>query len=100
MPGLILINPPVCKPSEPPAGIARLAGFLTGHGISCSLVDLNLEGAVYLLGSAGPAAQGGIDTWSRRALRGRQTNLALLKDRRTYARPDRYRRAVSDLERA
>ena len=48
----------------------------------------------------GLSAQGGFDTWSRRALRGRQRNLALLKDRGAYAHPDRYRRAVSDLERA
>ena len=39
------------------------------------------------------------DTWSRRAFKGRSRNLAALRDIATYRTPDRYRRAVSDLNR-
>jgi radical SAM superfamily enzyme YgiQ (UPF0313 family) len=37
------------------------------------------------------------DTWSRRAAKGRVRNLAALRDIKTYQAPDRYRRAISDL---
>src|SRR5512135_536138 len=100
MPGLILINPPVAKPSEPPAGIARLAGFLTGHGLQSTLVDLNLEGMLCLLESARLSSHAAADTWSRRAVRHWQKNLSLIKERKVYTQSDQYRRAVADLDRA
>ncbi|HAJ26625.1 MAG TPA: hypothetical protein DCG53_05175, partial [Syntrophus sp. (in: bacteria)] len=45
----LLIHPPVSKPCEPPAGIARLAGSLREHGISCTVIDANVEGLHFLL---------------------------------------------------
>ena len=97
---MILIYPPVSKPSEPPAGIARLSGFLRHHGVKCRVLDANLEGMTYLLKSAGLFSPEAPDTWSRRALRNWPKNVASLKDRRTYAHIDRYKRAVADLNRA
>ncbi len=85
----------MAKPSEPPAGIARLAGALRAHGAPCRVIDANLEGLLWLLDTSGPAD----DTWSRRALRHRHRHLAALRSPDTYASPDRYGRAVSDLER-
>ena len=69
MHSVILIYPPVSKPSEPPAGIARLSGFLNHNGVKPVLLDANLEGLMYLLKSAGLSPDKAQDTWSRRALR-------------------------------
>ena len=45
---MILVNPPVVKPCEPPAGIAKLCGALNQHGIKYSVWDANLEGLLSL----------------------------------------------------
>lgn len=91
----LLIHPPIAKAGEPPAGIARLAGALRTAGISCRVLDANLEGQLHLL--AQPAAA--TDTWSRRAANHREQHLSSLRDAATYAAPARYSRAVSDLNR-
>lgn len=92
---MLLIFPPLAKASEPPAGIARLAAALEAHGRPCRLLDANLEGQLWLL----EQPQVATDTWSRRAFKGRSRNLAALRDIATFRTPDRYRRAVSDLNR-
>jgi hypothetical protein len=92
---MLLIFPPLAKACEPPAGIARLAAHLKAHGIPCRLLDANLEGQLWLLDQPSGAS----DTWSRRASRGRAHNIAALRDMAVYQTPDRYRRAVSDLNR-
>ncbi len=93
--GMLLIFPPIAKACEPPAGIARLAACLHGHAIPCRVLDANLEAQLWLLGQPCVAA----DTWSRRAGRNLPANLANLRDRRTYRSPDRYNRAVRDVNR-
>lgn len=92
---MLLIFPPIAKACEPPAGIARLAAALHAHGRPCRLLDANLEGQLWLLGQP-PTAH---DTWTRRAFKGRNDNLAALRDAKIYLNPDRYQRAVSDLNR-
>lgn len=92
---MLLIHPPVAKPGEPPAGIARLAGALRAHGIPCHLLDANLEGMLHLLEQ--PPIAG--DTWTRRASKHRAAHLEALRSISTYRTPDRYRRAVGDLNR-
>ena len=92
---MLLIHPPVAKPGEPPAGIAQLAGCLRSHGISCTLLDANLEGLLFLLGQARDPE----DTWSARALRHRDANLDALRTPALYCNPDRYQRAVRDCNR-
>ncbi len=92
---MLLIHPPVAKPGEPPAGIARLAGELRAHGLPCRVLDANLEGLLWLLEQPSPAT----DTWTRRASRSRADHLAALRGMDAYRSPDRYRRAVSDLNR-
>lgn len=92
---MLLIHPPVAKPGEPPAGIARLAGSLQAHGLPCRLLDANLEGLLWLMEQPVTAA----DTWTRRAVKGRAGHLAALRDPRTFRSPDRYVRAVRDLNR-
>lgn len=92
---MLLIFPPIAKACEPPAGIARLAGALQANNIPCRLWDANLEGQLWLLEQP-PQAD---DTWSRRAARHRQRNLALLRSQDTYRNMDRYPTAVRDLNR-
>ncbi|MFH1146603.1 MAG: radical SAM protein, partial [Pseudomonadota bacterium] len=92
---VILIHPPVAKPCEAPAGIARLAGALNRHGIECAMLDAGLEGFLYLL----RRPQTRTDTWTRRAVRNLSGNLAALVDPRTYGHFDRYKRAVRDVNR-
>lgn len=92
---MLLIHPPVSKPSEPPPGVARLAGALRQSHLSCSVWDANLEGLLWLLHRA-PIAS---DTWTRRALRHRDGHLDLLRSPGGYVHFDRYRKAVGDLNR-
>lgn len=90
---MLLIHPPVAKPCEPPAGIARLAGTLRTHGLSCSVFDANLEALLYLMHAARPKK----DPWSRRACKNRRNDLEALRSPCLYTAPERYRRAVADV---
>nr|MBF0222625.1 radical SAM protein [Desulfobulbaceae bacterium] len=92
---MLLIFPPTAKPSEPPAGIARLAGVLKGNNIPCTTLDANIEGLLFLL----QLPLNSLDTWSKRAYRSIGKNLNALKTPTLYQSPDRYTRAVVDLNR-
>ena len=92
---MLLIFPPAAKPCEPPAGIAKLAGALNAQGISCMVLDANLEGILSLMQKPQTAS----DTWTRRAVKNISSNLAALRDPRTYRNPDHYSRAVKDVNR-
>lgn len=95
MPCMLLIFPPVARPCEPPAGIARLSGALKAGGLDCRLLDANLEALLWLLGEP-PMSN---DTWTRRAVGSRSRHLDALRDPATYGSPDRYVRSVRDLNR-
>lgn len=92
---LLLIHPPVAKPGEPPAGLARLAFALKSGGVAGSVWDASLEGLLDLLDR--PAAAK--DTWSRRAAAHVRENLAALKTPAVYENRDQYQRAVRDINR-
>ena len=92
---MLLIFPPAAKPCEPPAGAAKLAGALKAQGISCRVLDANLEGLLHLMHTPQTAS----DTWTRRAVKNSSSNLAALRDPRTYRNPDHYSRAVKDVNR-
>jgi radical SAM superfamily enzyme YgiQ (UPF0313 family) len=92
---MILVNPPVAKPCEAPAGIAKLAGALQHHNVPCSILDANVEGLLSLL--KGVPAQH--DTWTKVASRRLPDNLKLLTSREGYENFDRYKRAVMDVNR-
>ena len=93
---LLLIHPPVAKPCEPPAGIAKLCGALSSRGVRVEVLDANLEGLLSLLRD--PALPPP-DTWTQRASRHLSGHLSSLKEWKTYHHVDRYKRAVSDLNR-
>ncbi len=93
---MLLIFPPLAKACEPPAGIPRIAGFLRGNGLDCTLWDANIEGQLYLL----TLQQSPDDTWSKRAWKHISRNLQALRSSELYLHSDRYQRAVRDLNRA
>ena len=92
---MILIHPPIAKPCEPPGGIAKLAGALKRNGLRYIVLDANLEGLLYLI--QGPPTAS--DRWTSRAFRNRNHHLQALRSAKTYCFPDRYRRAVADINR-
>jgi hypothetical protein len=92
---MILIYPPVAKPCEPPAGIAKLCGALDHFGIGYRVLDTNLEGLLSLL-EVPPVS---LDTWTSRAFHHLPRHLASLKAWDTYQQDGRYRRAIKDLNR-
>ncbi len=92
---ILLIYPPVSRPCEPPAGLSRLAGALRSNGIRCSILDANLEGLLFMLENP-PILK---DKWSNRAYRNLERNLTSLRSDHAYRNLDRYKRAVSDLNR-
>src|SRR5512144_2555184 len=116
---MLLVFPPAAKPCEPPPGIAKLAGALRSRGISCQLLDANLEGMLHLAGQsqaasdtwtrranrkwtrmdANKASQHAADTWTRRAVNNISTNIAALRHPGTYRSFSRYSRAVRDVNR-
>ncbi len=92
---ILLINPPLVKPSEPPPGIARLYGTLRAEGAACAVIDANLEGILHLFGKNPPDP----DRWTRRAVRNQSRNLDLIRSPLGYRDLQHYKRAVSDLNR-
>ncbi len=92
---MLLIYPPVARPCEPPAGIARLCASLKHYGINYTTLDANLEGLLSLL-KIPPIAS---DTWTKRASRHSPGHLASLNNWDGYRDDGRYRRAIKDLNR-
>jgi len=94
---ILLIHPPLVKPSEPPAGIGRLSACLQAHGVEHDIIDANLEGLYYLLHQESQKDQTG--RWNMRACKHLDVNLFALQDIRTFGNFSRYSRAVSDINR-
>jgi len=92
---LMLIYPPVSRPCEPPAGIARLCAALKSNGASVTVLDANLEGLLHVLQS--PVQSG--DTWTRRAVNNTTRHLDDLRSGRAFKDPATYSRVVRDLNR-
>jgi len=92
---VLLIHPPIAKPSEPPAGLAKLSGALAASGVHHALLDANIEGMLHLIHTD----NGCTDTWTRRSSRNASRNLTLLRSRNGYSDFSRYQRAVADTNR-
>ena len=89
---MLLIHPPLSKPSEPPAGIARLAGAV--DKLSLSIVDANPDAILRTI--HGPITDD--DTWTRRSKKNLLSNLNYLRQSNTWE-IDKYIRAVMDINR-
>jgi hypothetical protein len=95
-PRIILIHPPMSKPSEPPAGLALLAGCLRANGVNYLAIDANLEGILYL--HTNFEFDGNVnDNWTKRANKNLKANLGSLKDYGIYKKLSHYRRTVNDI---
>lgn len=92
---MLLIYPPVAKPSEPPAGLARLAGALNRHQVQHRIIDANLEALFHRLQNPVP----GVDSWTRRASGHLSANIDALWSGQALHNLDRYKRIVSDINR-
>lgn len=97
---ILLVHPPVAKPSEAPAGLAKLSGALRQHDLSHSVMDLNLEAQLFLLDKNAAAGTRSTDTWTRRAVKNTGKNLKAIRARSTYGNIDRYGQVVRELNRA
>lgn len=97
---MILLYPPVSKPCEPPAGIARLSGALSLYGVRHRILDANLEALLYIMNCQQIASGRQSDKWTVRAIRNALNNYASLRDANTYHHFEHYKRAVVDLNRA
>lgn len=93
---IILIHPPVAKPSEPPAGLAKLSACLTANGVLHQVIDANVEGLLYLA-RASAQANTSSGRWDIRACKHLESNLAALRNISTYRNKSRYTRAVLDI---
>ncbi|NNF97872.1 MAG: radical SAM protein [Desulfobacteraceae bacterium] len=91
----LFIHPPISKPCEPPAGLAKLGHALSANGINYHLYDANLAGLLRLLGQPVSAT----DTWTRRAVKHVAPNLNLIRQQSTYTNRDKYKRTVMDVNR-
>lgn len=94
---IILLNPPVTKPGEPPAGLARLCGALLAHEVDFAAADLNIEGLLYLMERRSHV--GTSDKWTARAGKNFRKNLDLLRSGRALENFDSYKKAVLELNR-
>ena len=92
---MLLIYPPVAKPSEPPAGLAKLAGALTHHHINHQIIDANLE--AFFQRVQGPVNSP--DQWTQRAGRHLASNLTALCNGQAFRNLDFYKRTVIDINR-
>lgn len=92
---VLLIHAPVAKPGEPPAGIARLKGSLNQNGISCSVIDANIDGLYFILNQKSQAT----DKWSVDAYKLKERHLVQLKNKNAFKTIDHYNRIVRDINR-
>ncbi|HOX15361.1 MAG TPA: radical SAM protein, partial [Smithellaceae bacterium] len=95
-PKIILIHPPVTKPSEPPAGIAKLSSCLRANNVLHQVIDTNLEGIFYLTRSIARAAISS-GRWNVRACKNLEADLNALQNLSTFSNQSRYSRAVLDI---
>jgi Radical SAM superfamily len=95
-PKIVLINPPIVKPSEPPAGIAKLAGYLKANDVNHRVIDTNLEGILFLLRNSA-ASFDTADHWTTRARKNLDSNLFSLRALAIYNNKSRYSHAVQDV---
>jgi len=95
---IILIHPPLMKPCEPPAGIARLSACMKANGVEHGVIDANLEGLLHLLSTAAQKS-GDSSRWDIRARKNLKTNLELLHTPGIFKNKSRYSRAVMDIHR-
>jgi hypothetical protein len=92
---MILIHPPVSKPCEPPAGIARLVGAIDGDKQNFTVIDANLDGILGMLNMNVRFE----DNWTRRSKKNLQKNLDYLRNNTRPWDVARYTRCTGEINR-
>ena len=92
---MILVYPPVARPTEPPAALGRLAGYLARLGIAHECIDGNAECFLHCY-AQDPSAN---DTWTKRATMRKEETLLRLTGAPGYETFDAYVRDVKILSR-
>ncbi len=98
-PEMILVYPPFVRPSEPPLGLATVAGALKMAGVEHEVLDLNAEAFHFLL-HADFTSPKPADTFSKRALNRLQDFVHKLCSPGILKEPREYASAVSHIQRA
>ncbi len=84
---MLLIYPPIAKASEPPCGIAILAGGLKAHNIHLKVLDMNIGAQEYLL-----------DQYFKKNPK-KENYRKLIRKSTIYKNPQKYQRIISELSR-
>lgn len=98
-PEILLVYPPFARPSEPPLGLATVAGALKRAGVEYEVLDLNAEAFHVLLCPDFPSPKPS-DTFSRRSLNRLQDYVHKLCSPAILNQPKQYASAVSHIQRA
>lgn len=92
---MLIIYPPITKPSEPPLGIARLVGALKANNIEYHVVDANIEAMHWLMKNNLETR----DRWSVRAIKNIDYNITQIKNSKVFKNQERYKKAVYEINR-
>lgn len=92
---VVLVHPPIAKPGEPPAGIARLKGALQNHNIKCTLLDANLDGIRFLLNQKVESDS----AWTLQAAKSVERHIGEIRSGSAFKTINHYNRIVRDLNR-
>ncbi|MCK5673688.1 MAG: radical SAM protein [Spirochaetales bacterium] len=92
---MLLISPPASRICEAYPALARLGGALKAHNVPYRILDGNLEGLLHLLNSE----SSNDDTWTKRAVKGKEHSLKILTSTEGYNNFDTYKSHIKRLNR-
>jgi len=92
---MLLISPPASRICEAYPALARLSGALKAYDIPHKILDGNFEGLMHLINSEVPDT----DTWTKRAVKGKEHSLAVLAATKGYINFDSYKSHIKRLTR-
>lgn len=92
---MLLISPPASRICEAYPALARLSGALRAHDIPCRILDGNPEGLFHMINSEVPDD----DTWTKRAVKGKEHSMAILTSGEGYTNFDTYKSHIKRLNR-
>lgn len=92
---MLLISPPASRICEGYPASARLGGALKSHDIPYRIMDGNLEGLMHLINSE----TSDNDTWTKRAVKGKEHSLEVLTSLKGYTNFDTYKSHIKRLNR-
>ena len=92
---MLLISPPASRICEAYPALARLGGALKSYDIPYRIMDGNLEGLMHLINSESADE----DTWTKRAVKGKEHSLSILTSPKGYSNFDTYKSHIQRLNR-